>query len=207
MEETRKKRIYCTLLFVLALGITAYQQNAYEKFNASWDGINIYVWAFTLGPIIALVMNFINYVIAQKLGNGAKTYNRFTPNPVLYAVLTATCLLTTCLGIMFTEPDRAWSSSNTQVQHNDRFQQSSYYQWNSLSPEYDLGGLVDVLSSDSGSSDDSEGAAIAFMVRAILLILLALLVLSATIQHFWVVASITILFMMAQFLYRRWKYD
>ncbi|MEI8223817.1 MAG: hypothetical protein WCG20_01700 [bacterium] len=206
MEQKKKLRIVYTVLFAIAALVTVYYQYAYEKYNASWGGINIYLCAAVLSTAIALVMNYINYFIATKLGDSYSfDYKRFIPGPLVYGFLAIACLLSVYLGITYTEPSDDWSSGNTSsIAQNDRYQHSSFYHWYYIANNGDLGvGGGSSSSSSSSSSNDKAGEA--YAVVALILLVVFILVLSAVVQHFWVIGSLAILLMMAQFLYRMWQ--
>lgn len=199
MEEKKKIRIVYTILFVLAALVALYYQHAYEKVDASWYGINIYFWAVVIGIPAAIGMNYLNFLIAEHFDR-AFDYKRFIPGPYMYAFLMAGCMLSVYLGIRFTEPSEEWSTSHTEVAHNDRYYHSPFYQWYYYSSFNDVGDGIDTGS--SSSSDDKSGEAIAYLI--LILIVVLILILSATVKHFWVVGSIIVLIMMGQYLYRAW---
>ena len=207
MEEKKNLRIVYTVLFAIAVLVTVYYQYAYEKYHASWCGVNIYLCAAVLSTAIALIMNYVNYFIATQLGDSYSfDYKSFVPGPFVYGFLTIACLLSVYLGINYTEPSDDWSSgNNSSIAQNDRYQHSSFYHWYYLTNNGDLGigGGSSSSSSSSSSSDDKAGQVYAIVF--LILLVVFLLVLSAMVQHFWVIASIAILLMMAQFLYRLWQ--
>jgi hypothetical protein len=205
MEEKKKLRIVYTVLFAIAALVTGYYQYAYEKYNASWGGVNIYLWAVVLSTAIAFVMNYVNYFIATQLGDSYSfDYKRFVPGPFVYAFLAIACLLSVYLGATYTEPSNDWSSGNTaSIAHNDRYHHSSFYHWYYTANNGDLG--IGSGSSSSSSSSSSDKAGEAYAIIALILLVVFILVLSAVVQHFWVIGSIAILLMMAQFLYRIWQ--
>ncbi len=200
MEEKNKIRIVYTTLFILAAVITGYFQYAYEKSNASWCGVNIYFWALILCPIIAVTLTVINHlIVAQFGGEFSFDYEQFTPGPFLYAFMMAGCLLSIYLGISFTEPHRGRSSDRAEIQQSDR---NTFVQLYEIF--YDDSGTVS-SSSDSDSDSDGDSAIAKLITVVIVIIILSILLLSAKIQHFWVIGSITILLMMLPFLLRVWK--
>jgi hypothetical protein len=132
-------------------------------------------------------------------------YKQFVPGPQLYCFIVAAGLLSVVLGIVCTEPDYAWSNSHTEVQYNDRYNYSSFGEWYTQTPQYNIGSLFESLVSDSGSdSDESTDGKIAIVI---IVAIIALVIAAAVIQHFWVISSISIGLILLQFLYRTWKYD
>ncbi len=212
MDEKLKRRIVFIFFFTTALLATVYYQYVYEKINASWAGINIYIWALGLSPFITLLMNYAMVHIATKMGNRYEfDHKRFVPGPYLYGFMALACVLSIYVGTTYTEPDREWSSSHAEVAHNDRYQHSAFSQWYYQIPQYHIenviGTILDLSTSGSGTSSDSEGEGVLIMVVSLLLILIALIAAAAVFPHFWVISSIAVLLMMFQFLYRELKYN
>ena len=203
-----KQRIQL-LICVLSTCIFLWFYFDYDKYQATWWAwCNVTMFSLLFGPGLCLLMD----VLLEKWLFDAMPFSRGVSTKffTLLAIGVASFMMS---GIYFTEPEKGWDEPKqalvqqpTQyVNYNDGFYHSRSgrnYQRGNYDWAVDLFSFETSDSSNS-SDDDSGGEALLFII--LLAVIVAMVLGSAFISHFWVFASIWGLSFLWLYYYRNYQ--
>lgn len=183
-------KIWKTALFgglmLLLSGIWLYLFMYYEKFDAEWFG----------GVKVIYISTLAAFLVALALANFRWFQNRFRSAPVkMFAIVAVGLILSTMLGIYFTEPAGRTSMSDEEYSYNDysRSRAGIYYY-------YLFVDTADVAAGTSIPDIDLEGEGVVILFLIVLVVFLV--VASIFISHFWVLSGVVLITIMGMFVYR-----
>jgi hypothetical protein len=202
-----RKRIIFLSVVGLALVTWIYLIWQYRKWDAQWGSINVLVPTLLAALVLIWKINRLNWFHDR----GTPTRLRFMIIPIIAFILCAG------LGIYFTEPIesggsvtrsgssvQSGGSAKTETGRNPDYQYDygrtragGYYLWSDL---FELGGGAGDVAGGAGDLD--EGC----LVLLLVLLVIALIIGSVVIPHFWALATFLFLVIMAMVAYREWRF-
>lgn len=182
-----KKKVLFYTLFILSVLFFAVMYIDYEKYKATWWGVNVTLISLPLGVAVAFGMRLL---FEYFLGVG------FMLKRWAFIMLTFATLLAPVLGKYVAEAPKS-TPEYEQLDQNERYRQSrGYYFINSFSQS--SSSVSDDSGGGGGFDCDDCGEGIAYLLLIVLVLIM--LIGSAFIPHFWILAGFTFLSLMLMYI-------
>ena len=193
------------LMLIGACLTTLVTQIAYNKIEAEWFGINIYVYGATLGCLIAwglhaLSKKFLDTSNTRFLSKVSSI--KYIAPTWLICCVTIGVLLSIFLGVHFTEPKEGVEAYTQTEDHRDQYRHSRSYVF------MDTYVYTDNSSYSSSSSNDLDmgyNGGEALIALLVITLIVLIWVLSALVPSFWVVGSIALCILLVKLIWDKWN--